>query len=185
MKSKNTGICFIILKGQMVYFTCNGTNFTDIPATPMECRNPGNCTDLPPPFPPATSGLSPTTSTVILEGDVATYQCANKWYMVDGSSSNFSTSCSGPNGTFPANISWPTCLNPIPPPPACVCLGDADMTSNASKILIDNFCRNSSMPGYLNPPSKKRCGTRDVDNPTVDNFCFCDSVLTTSSEIFI
>ena len=92
--------------------------------------------------------------------------------------------CTGPGGTFPTNVSWPTCINPVPPPPPCVCLGDADMGAMTSSILLENFCRNVSMPGYLNPPSKKRCGTRNVANPTLDNFCYCDSVDAASGEVF-
>ena len=164
--------------------TCfNGTNFTGAPPLTTTCRNPGNCTAYPP-LPPVSSGLGPTNSTVTTAGDVATYYCTNHWFQVNGVSSKFELPCSGPNGTFPANLTWPTCMSTIPPPPPCKCLGDPGVTSNVSKILLDKFCRNISMPGYLNPPSKKRCGTTDLKNPTVDNICFCDSVDEASSKIF-
>ena len=128
-------------------------------------------------------GLSGSTSIVLLEGDTAVYNCTNIWYKIYTNKNYFELPCTGPGGTFPANVSWPTCVNPVPPPPPCVCLGDADMGALTSTILLEKFCRNVSMPGYLNPPSKKRCGTRNVAYPTVDNFCFCDSVNTSSGEI--
>ncbi len=156
--------------------TCfNGTNFTGAPPSTTTCRNPGNCTAYPP-APPTSSGLAPTNSTVKMEGDVAAYYCVNHWYQVNGTSNKFELACSAPNGTFPANITWPTCISPIPPPPPCKCLGDPDVNGTVSKVLLDKFCRNMSMPGYLNPPSKKRCGTTDLSNPDADNICFCDSI---------
>jgi hypothetical protein len=123
-----------------------------------------------------------STSIVKLEGDVAMYNCSNKWYKIDKLKNYFELPCTAPGGTFPTAVTWPTCENPIPPPPPCTCLGDVDMETPASNILLDNFCRNMSMQGYLNPPSKKRCGTRNVASPTIDNFCYCDSVETASGE---
>lgn len=94
-------------------------------------------------------------------------------------------------------INWPKCIDPTltttttPAPPyvpPCQCLGDPGVDNEK---LLDAFCRDPQVAGNtfhfsgFTPPSKRRCGNRSPEKPTLENHCFCSRVETQASKFLV
>ena len=124
----------------------------------------------------------------------------------NGPDKEFKLACGeGPTDakTFKPPDPWPTCKEP--PPPAttldplnttpeplkpCQCIGDIPI--NQARNILDKFCRNASIEGNVwifkakhlgggdyegyTPPSRKRCGSRNPEDPELKDHCFCSGV---------
>ncbi len=154
--------------------------------TAITCREPVVCPEYIP-FPTMESGLKDSASKVQYEGEIATYECFNSpTFLVNGADLSFNLTCQ--KWGFSKPVAWPSCIDPsqtttttLPPPTKapCQCIGDEGIDNEK---LLDAFCRLPQAPGNVfhyngyTPASRKRCGNRSPDKPTLDNHCFCDTV---------
>ena len=103
-----------------------------------------------------------------------------------GGKKHFSIRCNAGDGQYPDDIEWPDCVDSPEETETtkkpCRCVGD--LSVQASKTILDKFCRNTDIKGNYQildgqvPPSKKRCGTTNPENPTLDDHCFCTDLMT-------
>ncbi len=158
------------------------------------CRAKEDCTAAVP-VPTNASGLAETASAApAKEGDQLVYLCAETdWYLsqADGGAGGFVLTC-GNDGTF-GTFEWPTCLDPlavfeeeVDGDRECHCLGSIADPDAAAEVR--QICRDPTLPGNsivvdsATPPSTKRCGVYDEDDPVADDLCFCDSPLEQASK---
>ena len=103
---------------------------------------------------------------------------------------------------------WPLCKDPpiiatVDPDASstsgqlkpCQCLGEIPVKQ--AKTILDKFCRNNTIEGNTwifksknlgggvyegyTPPSRKRCGSRNPEDPDLKDHCFCSAVEQQSS----
>ena len=89
--------------------------------------------------------------------------------------------CKEPPVTTTIDPNAPTTPKPLPP---CQCIGDIPV--DQAKIILDKFCRNYTIEGNMpiqpnkeegtTPPSMRRCGSRNPEEPTLADHCYCSGV---------
>ncbi|XP_071746806.1 uncharacterized protein [Lepeophtheirus salmonis] len=110
------------------------------------------------------------------------YVCDPFWKM-DNDSFNqfegkFSVKCDL-NGVFPSKIQFPSCRNRKPLEP-CKCLGNISTVEGDKLRSI--FCQNNNIEKGVESiskvisPSRKRCGTRNLESNDTRHKCFCENV---------
>ena len=127
--------------------------------------------------------------------------CILPFYLGDSSDNEFKLQCDKDLGNnvigFETPDPWPICKEPpvtttvdpnaptTPKPlPPCQCIGDIPISQ--AKNVLDKFCRNYTIEGNMlvnpvgdqgtTPPSRRRCGSRAPDAPSLADHCYCSGV---------